>query len=165
VPNFKSYNQDQPLLLPLNIKDLISKEDIVYVLNTVVEYLDIKSIYAHTDNDQGGCPAYHPRMMLKVLIYAYSEGISSSRKIARRLESDVKFMYLSGMQAPDFRTINNFRKDNLGHLVELFIQVVKLCKELGLVRLGHIAIDGSKLRASAGRRNSKSEEKLEKMGN
>ena len=163
MPNFKSYNQDQPLLLPLNIKELIPEGDIVYVINTVVEHLNITSIYLHVDNDKGGCPAYHPKMMLKVLFYAYAEGISSARQIDRRLSSDVKFMYLSGMQTPDFRTISNFRKDNKEQLIELFVQVVKLCQELGLAKLGHVAIDGSKLRANAGRRNSRSEEKLEKM--
>lgn len=161
--NFKSYNQDQPLLLPLNIKELIAEDHIVRVIDMVVEKLNLQSLYVNTNNDTGGCPAYHPRMMLKILFYAYTEGIRSSRQIARRLESDIYFMYLSGMQTPDFRTICNFRSNNLRCIKELFIQIVKLCKQLGLIRIGHVAIDGSKVRASAGRRNTKSGERLEEM--
>jgi len=102
-------------------------------------------------------------MLIKVLFYAYAIGIRSSRKIAARLESDVFFMYLAAMQRPDFRTISDFRKEHLEQLKELFKQIVLISKELGIVKIGHIAIDGTKMRASAGRRRTKSKEKLEKM--
>jgi transposase len=97
----------------------------------------------------GGAPAYHPAMMLKIIIYAYSRNIYSSRSIARELKTDTAFMFLSGLQSPDFRTICLFHSEHADVLPNLFVEVVRLCASLGMVGLGHIALDGTKLKANA----------------
>jgi transposase len=96
-----------------------------------------------------GNPAYHPAMMLKIYFYAYAMGIFSSRKIAQALKNNIAFIFLAAWQKPDFRTISDFRKNNLKELGLLFCQIVLLCKQLGMVKLGHIAIDGTKIKANA----------------
>lgn len=98
-----------------------------------------------------GQHAYHPKMLIKVLVYGYSIGIRSSRKLADRLNEDIVFMRLSSRQTPDFRTIADFRKDRLIDVKSLFIQVLSLCQELGLVRVGKVCLDGSKIKADANR--------------
>jgi len=110
----------------------------------------------------GGAPAYHPAMMLKIIIYAYSMGIYSSRRIASELKTDTAFMFLSGLQSPDFRTICLFRAEHADVLPKLYVEVVRLCASLGMVGLGHIAIDGTKLRANASLRQSRDRNGLEK---
>jgi len=94
-------------------------------------------------------------MMLKILFYGYAMGERSSRVIAHRLKSDVAYMYLSALQQPDFRTTNRFRKDNIDILKGLFVQIVRLCIEMGMVSVGTIAIDGTKLKANASYRKTK----------
>jgi hypothetical protein len=101
-------------------------------------------------------------MMLKVIIYAYSLGIYSSRRIAQELKTDTAFMFLSGLQAPDFRTICLFRAQHATILPDLFVEVVRLCASLGMVGLGHIAFDGTKLKANAALRQSRDRDSLEK---
>lgn len=103
MPNFIPYNQGQLMLLPLNIREMIPEDHLVHGVSTIVERLDLSSIYQKYNNDEGGRPSYHPLMLVKVLFYAYAVGIRSSRKMAARLESDVFFMYLAAMQRPDFR--------------------------------------------------------------
>jgi transposase len=151
------------MLLPLDIKEMIPEDHLVHAVDAVVEKLDLSCIYEKVENSEGGRPCYHPLMLVKVLFYAYATGVRSSRKIAARLESDIFFMYLAAMQKPDFRTISDFRKGHLAQLKELFKQIVVICLELGIAKVGHIAIDGTKMRASAGRRRTKGEEKLEDM--
>ncbi len=101
-------------------------------------------------------------MMLKVIIYAYSLGIYSSRRIAQELKTDTAFMFLSGLQVPDFRTICLFRSQNAAILPDLFVEVVRLCASLGMVGLGHIAFDGTKLKANAALRQSRYRDGLDK---
>lgn len=163
MANFIAYNQGQLMLLPLNIREMISEDHLVHGVSTIVERLDLSCIYQGYKNDEGGRPSYHPLMLIKVLFYAYAMGIRSSRKIAARLESDIFFMYLAAMQRPDFRTISDFRKVHLLKLRELFKQIVIIARELGIAKIGHIAIDGTKMRASAGRRRTRSKEELEKL--
>ena len=163
MPNFMPYNQEQLMLLPLNIREMIAEDHLVHGVSTIVERLDLSSIYQKYKNDEGGRPSYHPLMLIKVLFYAYAVGIRSSRKITARLESDIYFMYLAAMQRPDFRTVSDFRKEHLEELKELFKQIVRISMELGIAKIGHIAIDGTKMKASAGRRQTKSKEKLGKM--
>jgi len=163
MANFIPYNQGQLMLLPLNIREMIPEDHLVHGVSTIVERLDLSSIYQKYNNDEGGRPSYHPLVLIKVLFYAYAVSIRSSRKIQARLESDIFFMYLAAMQRPDFRTISDFRKAHLPQLRELFKQIVIIAKELGIAKIGHIAIDGTKMRASAGRRRTKSKERLEKL--
>jgi len=157
---FKDYRQDQSFLLPPSLDEFIPKDHEVRLINDVVNQLDLSSL--RQKHDGGGAPAYDPGMMLKVLIYAYSLGIYSSRQILRELKTDTAFMYLSAMQTPDFRTLCLFRSANADALSEIFVQVVRLCASVGMVRLGHVAIDGTKLKANASARRSLDEEALEK---
>jgi len=163
MANFIAYNQEQLMLLPLNIREMIPEDHLVHGVSTLVERLDLSSIYQMYKNSEGGRPSYHPLMLIKVIFYAYAVGVRSSRKIATRLESDVFFMYLAAMQRPDFRTISDFRKDHLEELKDLFQQIVVISMSLGIAKIGHISIDGTKMRASAGRRKNKSTESLDKL--
>lgn len=151
--SFKEYNQDQQFLLPLSLHDFLPEGHLARVINEVVEGLDLEKLYERYS--ELGCTAYHPQMMLKVFFYGYATGERSSRVIAHRLRSDVAYMYLSAQQYPDFRTINRFRKDNIDILKGLFVQVVRLCVEMGMVSVGTIAIDSTKLKANAAYRQTK----------
>jgi transposase len=157
---FKTYNQDQLFLLPLSLHEFLPDGHLARVINEVVNELDLRKLYNRYSDL--GCTAYHPQMMLKVLFYGYAMGERSSRVLAHRLESDVAYMYLSALQQPDFRTLNRFRKDNLDLLKGFFIQIVRLCREMGMVSVGTIAIDGTKLKASASYRKTKKAEDLDR---
>ena len=148
VPNnLRPYNQNQMELFPPNVRSLIADDDLCLVVNDVVEALDLSCLYIKVSHE--GNRPYHPAMMLKVLFYAYAEGIFSSRKIAKALKENIGFIFLAAWQKPDFRTISDFRKTNLAELGLLFSQIVLLCRELGMVKLGHVAIDGTKIKANA----------------
>jgi transposase len=157
--SFKEYNQDQLFLLPPSLHEFLPEGHLAHVINEVVHELDLRELYDRYSDL--GSSAYHPQMMLKVLFYGYAMGERSSRVIAHRLRSDVAYMYLSALQQPDFRTINRFRKDNLDLLKGLFIQVVRFCVEMGMVSVGTIAIDGTKLKANASYRRTKRGKDLE----
>ncbi len=157
---FKDYRQDQHFLLPPSLDEFIPENHEVRIINDMVGSLDLSSL--RDKHSGGGSPAYDPAMMLKVLIYAYSLGIYSSRKMVRELKTDTAFMYLSAMQCPDFRTLCLFRSANTDVLPEIFVEVVRLCASLGMVKLGHIAIDGTKLKANASVRRSLRKDELEK---
>jgi transposase len=135
------------MLLPPDIQKMIPKNHLVRAIDTVVEHLDMKKI--HSSYSEEGQPGYHPKMLLKILLYGYSTGVRSSRKIAQKTESDIYYMYLSAMQRPDFRTISDFRKLKLEYIQQYFVEVVTLCKKLGMISFGHISIDGSKIKANA----------------
>ena len=143
---YLDYNQLNGYLLPPYLEELIPAEHVARVVNRVVDLLDIRELTFQEKIE--GRPAYHPRMMLKILIYAYSQKAPSSRAMARRCGEDVVFMWLSGMQKPDFRTISDFRKNNIRVLKKLFKQVVQICQRLGMVSLGLVAIDGTKVKAA-----------------
>lgn len=145
--SFKEYNQDQAFLLPPSIHDFLPEGHLARVMNEVVNELDLADLYEKYSDL--GCAAYHPQMMLKVLFYGYAMGERSSRVISHKLKSDMAYMFLAAMQKPDFRTVNRFRKDNVEILQGLFVQIVKLCVEMGMVSVGTIAIDGTKLKANA----------------
>jgi len=145
--NVRPYNQDQMELFPPNVRSLIESDHLCLVVNDVVKELNLSCLYQKIASE--GNPSYHPAMMLKVLFYAYAKGIFSSRKIAEALKEHIPFIFLAAWQKPDFRTISDFRKNNLNELGLLFSQTVELCKQLGMVTLGHIAIDGTKIKANA----------------
>lgn len=115
--------------MPASIHDFLPEGHLARLINDVVNELTLDDLYKKYSDL--GCAAYHPQMMLKVLFYGYVMGERSSRVISHKLKSDMAYMYLAAMQKPDFRTINRFRKDNVNILRELFVQVVKLCVELG----------------------------------
>ena len=109
-----------------------------------------------------GQKSYHPKIMLKLLFYGYATGIRSGRKIAKACETDCAFMYLSQMYKPDFRTINDFRKNNQEIIEEYFVDIVRMCQKLGMVRVGTISIDSCKIRANASAKRTKNKEEYEK---
>ena len=158
--NFKEYNQDQGLLFPPHLRELLSDDHPALIVNDIVETLDFSCLCQKTSSE--GNPAYHPKMMLKILLYAYSNGIFSARKIQKALEESIAFIYLSAWQKPDFRTISDFRKNNLAELEDLFCQVVDMCKRLGMVSLGHIALDSSKFKANASEKRTYDSKRLKR---
>jgi transposase len=146
---FRPYEPEQMLLLPFALQDWLPSDHLAYFISDVVDHLDLSGIMSRYEGEERGYPPYHPRMMVKVLLYAYCVGVSSSRKIERRLHEDIAFRVLAANNTPDFRTISDFRKDHLGALSGLFVQVLKLCERAGLVKLGHVCLDGTKVNANA----------------
>lgn len=147
MSKFKHYNQNQIQLLPPNLNDLIKPDHIARLINQVIDEMDLS--YIEDTYSFNGQHAYHPKMLFKVLVYGYTIGLRSSRKLADRLIEDIVFMWLSGRQTPDFRTIADFRKNKLGSIKKAFIEVLSLCRELGMIRVGKVCIDGTKMKASA----------------
>lgn len=147
---FRSWDVDQVWLLPPSIQDLVPAGHVAhFVRDTVRKGLDLSAImecYA----EERGFPPYHPGMMVALLLYGYSQGLYSSRRIARGCEERLDFAAVTGMQRPDFRTISEFRRRHLSALGGLFRQILRLCQEAGLVKLGHVALDGTKIKANAG---------------
>ena len=117
---------------------------------------DLSDIMARYERERRGGPPYHPELMVKVLLYGYCVGVASSRRIARRLHEDIAFRVLAANSTPDFRTISDFRKDNLAELSDLFLQVLALCQLAGLAKLGHVALDGTKVKANASKHKAMS---------
>ncbi len=147
---FKTYCQNQPFLLPPNIEEMIPEGHVVKVMNKIIDKMNISEII--NTYKGGGTTAYHPVMMLKVVIYGYMEGVYTSRKIGKALKENINFMWLSGMQRPNFRTINEFRSNRLKRTIkEIFKEVVKVAMELGLVDLEKMFVDGTKIEANANR--------------
>lgn len=145
---FKSYHQHQISLLPPSLEDFIAARHLVRVVSEVIDRVDLKVLEQCYKG--GGASNYHPRMMLKVLVYAYSIKVYSCRKIDQALGRDIHFMWLSGMQRPDFRTINNFRIGSLKLLIEkVFEEVLDFLIEQGYVKLENYFVDGTKLQADA----------------
>ena len=145
---FKSYNQNDNLLFPPCLGDFIAENDPVRVLNTIVDNLDISRI--ESSYEGGGASCYNPRMLVKVVFYAYLQNVYSGRKMEQLLRRDVNFMWLSGMQTPDFNTINLFRKNRLADVVDdIFTQVVQMLVAGKFVSLDVQYIDGTKIEAAA----------------
>jgi transposase len=158
---FRSYEQHQIMLLPESIEDLIPENHLVRAIDIVVEQLNLDQLY--NSYGEEGQPAYHPKMLIKILLYGYATNIRSSRKLSEKLDSDVFYMYLAGMQMPDFRTISDFRKNKKEYLCEVFKEVLGICRQIGLVSLGHIAIDGTKIEANSSRKMMKDKEDILKI--
>lgn len=147
---FKRYDQRQASLLPPSYEELVPERHPVRVVDEIIERIDIKAL--ESGYKGGGTSSYHPRMLLKVIVYAYLRNIYSSRKIEQALTENVHFMWLSGAVKPDHNTINDFRSKRLkGHLKKIFIQVVVLLAEEGVLSLKELTIDGTKIEANANR--------------
>ena len=147
---FKPYNQHQLLLLPPSLESLIEAHHPVRVVNQVIDRLDLSSIESQYKG--GGTSSYHPKMLLKVLIYGYLRNIYSSRKLEQALKENIHFMWLGGMARPDHSTINNFRSERLKDSIkDIFTQVVLLLVEEGLVDIKTLYVDGTKIEANANR--------------
>lgn len=160
---FKPYNQNQTQLLPPNFSDLIAQDHTARLISQVIDEMDLSFI--ENTYSSNGQHAYYPKMLFKVLVYGYTIGLRSSRKLADRLKEDVVFMWLGGRQTPDFRTISDFRKDKLKDVKKAFVEVLSLCREIGIVRIGKVSIDGSKARASANKNKMQYRQVLEKRRN
>jgi transposase len=139
--------KDQQLLLPLNIRDLIPENHICFLVDEIIQNIDVSDFEKKYDG--AGHPAYHPKIILKLLILGMIEGIRSSRKISKNARENVVYMYLAGLLKPDFRTISDFRKNNLNLVKLSFQEIVNYARDIGMVSLGHICIDGTKIKANA----------------
>jgi transposase len=154
--SFRAWDVDQRWLLPASVHDFVPAGHLAhFVRDTVREALDLSAILGVYTGEQGQ-PPYHPGMLVALLLYGYSRGIYSSRQLARACDERVDVMAVTGLNRPDFRTISDFRKRHLVALSGLFMQVLRLCQAAGLVKLGHVAVDGTKLRANASRHKAMS---------
>ena len=154
------YEPDQQLLLPAALQEWLPDDHLAYFISDVVDQLDMSKVTARYERERRGGPPYHPRMMVKVLLYGYCVGVASSRRIAQRLHEDIAFRVLAANNTPDFRTISDFRKDNVDALSGLFVQVLALCQQAGLVKLGHVALDGTKVKANASKHKAMSYQRM-----
>ena len=158
---YRPYQPQQPLLLPPAIEDYLPDGDLAYFVPEVVADLDLAAIFAPYEREARGYPPYHPQMLVGLLLYAYCRGVYSSRRIAFGCTHDLGFMVVTARQTPDFRTIAAFRKRHLDALAALFSQVLQLASEAGLVQLGHVALDGTKVQANASRHKAMSYARME----
>lgn len=141
--NFKEYAPDQMYLLPQSMKEWLPKEHLAYFISDVVEQMNLSSIY-NDYKEHRGQPPYSPLMMVKVWLYAFSQGIRSSRQVEKALYEDIAFRVISANSQPDHWTFNDFRRRHHERLSDLFLQTVKLAQKAGLVKMGHVAVDGTK---------------------
>ncbi len=147
--NFLSCDRDQPYLLPPSLKDWLPEDHLAWFLLDAVGQMDLHPFYARHREDGWGAPAFEPSMMVTLLLYAYCIGERSSRRIERRCQEDIAFRVITANSAPDHSTIARFRRDNEQALAACFTQVLTLCASAGLVRVGVVAVDGTKLEANA----------------
>ena len=153
---YRPYSPDQMLLLPPSLKDWLPENHLSYFVSDVIDNLDLGAIESVYEREERGYPPYHPHMMTKVLVYAYCIGVFSSRKIQRHLIEDVAFRVLAAGNQPDFRTIADFRKIHHKALEDLFQQVLRLAMKAGAIKLGRVALDGSKVKANASKHKAMS---------
>ncbi|MGB5111266.1 MAG: IS1182 family transposase [Mycobacterium sp.] len=157
---FRLYDQDQSFLMPPSLRDWLPGDHLaLFVSELVDEVLDLSPFLA-AYTEARGFPPYHPRLMLKLLLYGYTTGVRSSRKIETRCHDDVAFRFLSANTAPDFRSIARFRTRHLDALEALFVEVLTLCREAGMVTMGRVALDGTKVRANASRHKAMSYDRM-----
>lgn len=159
---FRAWKIDEPLFLPPTVGDFVAKDHLArFVLDLVRDDIDLAAITG-TYGSERGQPPFDPTMMTALLLYSYCCGIYSSRRIAKACRERVDFMSIVALDAPDFRTISDFRKRHLKALGELFGQILQLCEKAGLVKLGHVALDGTKIKANASKHKAMSYERMEK---
>jgi transposase len=158
---FRPYEPAQLLLLPPDLREWLPGDHMAYFISDVVDTLDLSEVYAGYDNSLGGQPPYAPQMMVKLLLYAYCAGVPSSRKIEKNTYESVPFRVLTADQHPDHDTISEFRKRHLKALVNLYVQVLLLCRKAGLVKLGHVSLDGTKVHANASKHKAMSYGRME----
>ena len=159
---FRAYDLNQRLLLPADLREWLRDDHLALYVSDVVEQLDLSEMLKSYEDDLRGRPPYHPALMVKLLIYGYCTGRMSSRKIEQATYDDVAFRVLSANQHPDHDSIAEFRKRHLPALSRLFLQVLQLCQRAGLVKLGHVAVDSTKIKANAAKRQSLTYERMNK---
>jgi transposase len=160
---YRPYLPEQDLLLPPSLRDWLPENHLAYFVSDVVDQLDLSPIHAVYEKDLRGQPPYDPRMMTKLLVYGYCVGVYSARKIQQRLSEDVGFRVLAAGNAPDFRTISDFRKIHLATLEGLFEQVLKIVLETGAMKLGRVALDGTKVKANASKHKAMSYDRMKEQ--
>jgi len=153
---YRLWNPNQQYLLPPSVQDWLPENDLVYFVLEVASELDISAITQKYEQEERGFPPYNPRMMVALLFYAYCRGIYSSRKIMAACEERLTFRVIVGDDIPNWRTISDFRKLHIKDLSALFVQILQLCQAAGLVKLGHIALDSTKVKANASRHKAMS---------
>src|SRR5260370_5676488 len=159
---FRPWKIDEPLFLPATVHDFVAADHLArFVLSSARDDVDLAKITG-TYGSERGQPPFDPTVMTVLLLYAYCCGIYSSRRIAKACRERVDFMSIVGLDAPDFRTISDFRKRHLKALSGLFGQILRLCETAGLVKLGHVALDGTKIKANASKHKAMSYERMEK---
>jgi transposase len=158
---FLPYTPGQMLLLPPDLREWLEEGHLAYFILDVVEALDLSEIYASYDGSRGGRPGFDPRLLVGLLVYGYCVGVTSSRKLEKATQESVPLRVLAANQHPDHATIAEFRRRHLEALARLFVQVLRLCEKAGLVRLGHVALDGTKMRANASKHKAMSYGRME----
>jgi transposase len=157
---FRCYDQDQSFLMPPSLRDWLPEDHLAhFVCELVDEVLDLSPFLA-SYTEVRGYPPYHPRLMLKILLYGYTTGVRSSRRIETRCRDDVAFRFLSANAAPDFRSVARFRRRHLAALEALFTEALTLCRAAGMVKMGRVALDGTKVRANASRHKAMSYDRM-----
>jgi len=164
MKKFKEYLPNQILLFPPSPNDWLPEDHPAHFINEVVDQLDLSAIY-NNYSELRGKPPYHPLMMVKIWIYAASKGILSSRKIEKALYEDVAFRFLSGNQQPDHWVISEFRRRHHQALGDIFVQTVHLAQKAGLIKLNHVAVDGTKIKANASKHSAMSYARMKKEEN
>src|ERR1700704_2008164 len=159
--SYRPYHPDQEFLLPPSLREWLPENHLVYFVSDVIDNLDLAAMDAVYGDEQRGQPPYDPRMLTKVLVYGYCVGVYSSRRLERRLAEDVAFRVLAAGNAPNFRTISDFRKLHLATLAGLFEAVLKIALEAGALKLGRVALDGTKVKANASKHKAMSYGRME----
>jgi transposase len=158
--SYRPYYPDEELLLPPSLRDWLPEDHLAYFVSDVVDNLDLSAMDAVYGAEQRGQPPYDPLMMTKILVYGYCIGVFSSRRIERRLVEDIAFRVLAADNQPNFRTISDFRKIHLKTLAGLFEQVLKIALEAGAMKVGRVALDGTKVKANASKHKAMSHDRM-----
>ena len=159
--SYRAYFPEQDFLLPPSLREWLPENHLAYFVSDMVDQLDLSAIEGYYEREERGYPPYHPRMMTKLLVYGYATGVFASRKLEKKLVEDVAFRVLAAGNEPDFRTISDFRRIHLKALEGLFAQVLRLALKLGAMKLGRVAIDGSKVKANASKHKAMSYRRME----
>ena len=159
--SYREYHPEQPFLLPPSPQQWLPENHLAYFIADTLRQIDLRPLYQRYEGDGRRNRPYHPVMMLTLLVYAYATGVFSSRQIARKIDEDVAFRVLAGGNRPDFRTINRFRGKHLEPFKKLFVEVVRLARRTGLLLLGTVALDGTKVKANASKHKAMSYQRLQ----
>ncbi len=160
--NFRTYEPDQLFLLSPSLDEWLPKDHLARFIDESVDLMDLTDFYKRYREDGTGSAAYHPKMMVKLMLYSYCEGVTSSRTIAKACENQVSFRYLSINQLPGFRTIARFRREQAEALKTIFVKALMLCKGAGMTKMGKVALDGTKVKANAALESNRDLEWLKK---
>ncbi len=158
---YRTYLPEQDLLLPPSLRQWVAEDHLVYFVSDVVDQLDLSAMHAVYEKEKRGQPPYDPRLMTKLLVYGYCTGVFSSRRIQKRVQEDIPFKVLAAGNEPDFRTISDFRKIHIEILQNLFEQVLALALESGAIKLGRVALDGTKVKANASKHKAMSYSRMQ----